>query len=68
MNADAELDAALGRQASVALRKAMLQLDPAAHGVDDTAKLDDRAVACALDHPPAMDGDRRLDQIAPERA
>jgi hypothetical protein len=54
MNPYAELDAALGRQAGVALGKAMLQLDSAAHSVDDAAKLDDGAVAGALDHPPAV--------------
>ena len=68
MNADAELDAALGRKAGVALGQPMLQLDPAAHGVNDAAKFDDGAVARALHHPPAVDRDRRLDQIAPERA
>ena len=68
MDADAEFDAALGRQAGVALGEAMLQFDRAAHGVDDAAKFDNGAVARALDHPAAMDGDRRLDQVAPERA
>ena len=68
MDADAELDAALGRQAGVALDEAMLHLDRATHRVDDAAKLDDDAVARALDHPAAMDGDRRLDQVAPQRA
>ena len=68
MNADPELDAALGRQAGVALHESMLQLDRAAYGVDHAAKFDDEAVARALDHPSAMDGDRRLDQVAPQRA
>ena len=40
MNADAEFDAALGRQAGVALGKAMLQFDCAAYSVDHAAKLD----------------------------
>ena len=68
MNADAEFDAALGRQAGVALHESMLQLDRAAYGVDHAAKFDDEAVARALDHPSSMDGDRRLDQVAPQRA
>ena len=34
MDADAELDTALGRQPGVALNHAVLQLDGAAHGID----------------------------------
>ena len=41
MNADAELDAALGRQAGVALDHAVLHFDRAAHRVDHAAKLDE---------------------------
>ena len=67
MNADPELDPALGRQAGVALHESMLQLDRAADCVDHAAKFDDEAVARALDHTSAMDGDRRLDQVAPQR-
>src|SRR3984957_1624320 len=68
MNDNAEVDAALGRQAGVALRKAMLQFDCATYGVNDAAKLNDGAVAGALDHTPAVDRDRGLDQVAPQRA
>ena len=64
MNADAELDAALGRQAGVALDEAVLHLDRAAHRVDHAAELDEAAVAGALDDAPAMRVDRRIDQIA----
>ena len=67
MNADPELNAALRRQAGVALQQSMLQLDRAADRVNHTAKLDNEAVACALDHPSAMDGDGRLDQVASQR-
>ena len=63
----AELDAALGRKASVALDHAVLHLDGAAHGVDHATKLDDAAVAGALDHAPMMHGDGGIDQIASER-
>ena len=52
MDADAELDAALGRQARVAFDQAALDFDRAADGVDDAAELDDRAVASALDDRP----------------
>ena len=41
MDADAELDAALGRQASIALDHAVLDLDGAAHGIDDASELDE---------------------------
>src|ERR1700722_15792792 len=68
MNADPELNAALRRQAGVALQESMLQPDRAAYCVDHAAKFDDEAVARALDHTSAMDGDRRLDQVAPQRA
>jgi hypothetical protein len=64
MNADAELDAALGRHAGVALDHAVLYLDGATHGVDHAAELDEAAVAGALDDAPAMRGDRGVDQIA----
>ena len=67
MNADAELDASLGRQAGVALDHAVLHLDGAAHGVDHAAELDEHAVAGALHHAPVMHGDGRIDQIAPKR-
>ena len=64
MDADAELDAALGRQAGVALDHAVLHLDGAAHGVDHAAELDEAAVAGALDDAPVMRGDGGVDQIA----
>ena len=53
-----------------ALRSTMrvLDLDRAAHGVDDAAKLDDRPVAGALDHAAVVDGDGRIDEIAAQRA
>ena len=67
MNADAELDASLGRQAGVALDHAVLHLDRAAHRVDHAAKLDEAAVAGALDDAPMMRGDRGINQIAAQR-
>ena len=47
---------------------AVLHLDRAAHGVDDAAEFDDRAVAGALDDAPMMRGDRGIDKIAAEAA
>ena len=67
MDADAKLDAALRRKASVALDHAVLHLDGAAHGIDHAAKLDDAPVAGALHHAPVMHGDGGIDQIASER-
>ena len=64
MNADAELDPALGRQAGVALDEAVLNLDGAAHGIDHAAELDKNAVAGSLDNAPAIRGDGGIDQIA----
>src|SRR5271165_117490 len=64
MNADAEFDAALGRHARIALDEAVLHLDRAAHGVHHAAKLDEAAVAGALDDAPAMRGDGGIDQVA----
>ena len=64
MNPDAELDAAFGRQAGVALDHAGLHLDRAAHRVDDAAKVDENAVAGALDDAAMMRGDRGINQIA----
>ena len=66
MDADAELYAALGRHAGVALDHAVLHLDRAAHSVDHAAKLDEAAVARALDDAPVMRGDGGIDQVAAE--
>ena len=48
VNADAEFDAPLRRQAGVALDEAVLHFDRAAHRVDNAAELDDGAVAVRL--------------------
>src|ERR1700722_7745825 len=68
MNADPELNAALRRQAGVALQESVLQLDRAAYCVDHATKFDNEAVARALDYTSSMDGDRWLNQVAPQRA
>ncbi len=67
MNADPELDAALGRHARVALDHRVLDFDGAAHGVHHAAELHKRAVARPLDHAPLVDGDGRVDQVAAKR-
>ena len=66
MDADTELDAPLGRQPSIALDHAALDLDRAAHGVDHAAKFDKCAIACPLDDTAVMHGDSRIDQVASE--
>src|SRR5271163_4214948 len=57
LDADAELDAAVGLHAGVAVDEASLHLNRAAHRVDHTAKLNDAAVPGALDDAPAVGGD-----------
>ena len=54
---------------TLALRSiiAALDFDGTVHCVDHTAKLDDAAVAGALDDAAVMDRDGRVDQVAPER-
>ena len=66
MNADAEFDAPIRRQASVALDHPALHLDRAAHGVHHAAELDDGAVAGALDDAAVMSGDGGVDDVAAE--
>ena len=67
MNADPELDALLRRHVGVALDHSRLDFDRAAHGVDDAAELDDRAVAGALDDAAVVHGNDRVDQVAAKR-
>ena len=67
MNADAENDAAILGHAGVALDHGILNFDRAAHGVDDAAEFNESAVPGALDDPPVMHGDGRIDQIAAQR-
>jgi len=68
MNPDAEFDAAILRDASVAPDHRLLDFDRAAHSVDRAAKFDDGAVAGPLDHAAVMGGDGRIDQIAAQGA
>ena len=68
MDADPELDAALGRQAGVALDHAVLHLDGAAHGIHDTPKLNEDPIARPLDDPAVMQSDGWFEEIATESA
>ena len=66
VNPDAEFDSSVLGHAGVALDEAVLNLDRAAHRVDDAAELDDRAVAGALDDAAVMGGDGWIDEVAAE--
>src|SRR5271166_4087282 len=68
MNADAELDAALRRQAGVAFDEAALHLDGAAHRVDHAAEFDEAAVPGALDDASVMGSYGGINQIAAQPA
>ena len=68
MDANAELDAALGRQAGVPLHHPVLHLDGAAHRVDYAAELNYGSIAGALDHAAIVDCDYRVNQIAAKRS
>src|SRR5262245_40840762 len=68
MDADAKLDATLGRKAGVALDQPILHLDSVAHRVDHAAKLNDAAITGVLHHAPVMHCDAWIDQIAAQRA
>jgi hypothetical protein len=50
MDANAKLDAALGRHASIALDHALLHFDGAAHCVHNATELDNSPIAGALDY------------------
>ena len=67
VDADAEHDAAVLGNAGIAFDHGVLNLDRAAHRVDDAAELDNAAVAGALDDAPMVDRDGRIDQIAAQR-
>jgi hypothetical protein len=68
MNADTEFDLAIGRHARVAFDHRVLHLDGATHRIDHGTKFDQSAVTRALDDAPVVDRDRRIDQIAAQRA
>ena len=67
MDSDAKIDALVRRDPSVPLYHRPLDFNGAVHRVDDTAELDDAAVAGALDDAPMVDRDGRIDQIAAQR-
>ena len=64
MNADPELDAPLRWKTGIALGHPVLQLDGAAHGIDDASELDEKAIAGPLNDAAVMQSDGGIDQIA----
>ena len=67
VNPDAELDPPILRHSGVALDEAVLNLDRAADGVHDTAKLDNASIAGAFHDTAVMSGDGRVDEVAAQR-
>ncbi|HUL90270.1 MAG TPA: hypothetical protein VLU23_19070 [Pseudolabrys sp.] len=63
IDADAELDAFLGRDIGVAFDHAALDVDDAAHRVDDTSMLDEHAVAGGLDDPAPVLSDLGINEF-----
>ena len=66
IDADAEIDAAAGRNARIPVGHALLPFDRAAHRVDDAGEFDQQTVAGRLDDAAAMLGDLGVAQFAPD--
>ena len=67
IDADAVFDALVVGDAGVARGHGTLQVDGAAHGIDDTGEFDQHAVAGGLDDAAAVLRDLGIDQLAPVR-
>ena len=67
IDADAELDPSSRRHVGVALGHRPLQLDGAAHRIDDARKLDEQPVAGGLDDAAPMLLDLGVRELAPDR-
>ena len=68
VDADAEVDALVGRDAFVAFRHRALHLDRTAHRADDAGEFDQQPVAHRLDDAALMLLDPGVAEIAPDRA
>ena len=68
MNANTELDAALGRKAGVTLDHSGLHLDGAPHSIDHAAKFNKDAISGALEDATVMEGGGGIDQVTSECA
>src|SRR5262249_16673234 len=67
IDADAKLDAAVGRNTGVAPGHLTLRLDGTAQCIDHTTEFDEQPVAGGLDQAPAVLGDFRVDYLGAER-
>jgi hypothetical protein len=67
VDADAQDDPAVVRDADVAQRHAALEVDREPHRVDDARELEQQAVAHRLDDAAVVLGDLRVDQLAAVR-
>jgi hypothetical protein len=67
IDADAQLDAVVRRRARVPLGYRLLDLDCAAHRIDDAGKFDQQAVAGGLDDAALVFGDFRIEELAAQR-
>src|SRR5207249_3239801 len=67
VDADAELDAAVGIKPGIAVDHPALDLGGAAHRVDDAGEFGEEPIAGGLDDAPLMLADLRVDQLAAMR-
>ena len=67
IDADAQLDAVVRRDARVPLGHRLLHLDGAAHRIDDAGKFHQHAVAGGLDDAAVVLGDLRIEELAAQR-
>ena len=67
IDADAQFDAVVRRDARVALGHRLLHRDGTAHRIDDAGKLHQQAVAGGLDDAALVLGDLRIDELAAQR-
>ena len=63
IDADAELEAPVGRHPRLVGRDRLLHLDGAQHGIDHRAELDQHAIADDLHEPPMMRAQQRLHDL-----
>ena len=67
IDADAEFDARSGRYVGIAFGHLALDVNRAAHCVDDAGELDQQPVTSSFDDTAAMFDDPGIDQFAPDR-
>jgi hypothetical protein len=65
--ADPKSDSPIGGLIAIVLRHLLLDSDRAAHGSFNAVEHDEQRVACGLNDPPAVLGDRPVDQSAAKR-